>query len=193
VSVRTCRVCANAQVRLCGHARFRADASVVSLGNFITDAKVRPCGHAGFRADTSVLSPGNFITDATVRPSHGRLSSHCPIVRPSIIVCVTTLMTRSTSHSLECRPSQEPPTHKLQGHLWWVLIRMNCLMSRQHWSLIVTCHNGTLQGSPIGLVVNAMPNRQPPMSSALLGLPRTPKALLLQHTREGKLNMMGPR
>jgi hypothetical protein len=66
-------------------------------------------------------------------------------------------------------------------------------MSRQHWSLIVTCHNGTLLGSPTDLVVNAMPNKEPPMSSALLGLPRAPKALLLQHTEEGKLNMVVPR
>jgi hypothetical protein len=66
-------------------------------------------------------------------------------------------------------------------------------MSRQHWSLIVTCHNGTLLGSPTDLVVNAMPNKKPPMSSALLGLPRAPKALLLQHTEEGKLNMVVPR
>jgi hypothetical protein len=40
---------------------------------------------------------------------------------------------------------------------------------------------------------NAMPNKEAPMSSALLGLPRAPKALLLQHTGEGKLNMVGPR
>jgi hypothetical protein len=55
------------------------------------------------------------------------------------------------------------------------------------------CHSGTLQGSPTDLVVNAMPNKEAPMTSALLGLPRVPKALLLQHTGEGKLNMMGPR
>jgi hypothetical protein len=52
--------------------------------------------------------------------------------------------TRSTSHSLECRPGPKPPTQNLQGHPWRVLTRMNCLMSRQHWSLIVTCHSGTL-------------------------------------------------
>jgi hypothetical protein len=40
---------------------------------------------------------------------------------------------------------------------------------------------------------NAMPNRQPPRSSALLGLPRAPKALLFQHTGVGKLSMVGPR
>jgi hypothetical protein len=50
-----------------------------------------------------------------------------------------------------------------------------------------------LRGSPTDLVVNAMPNKEAPMSSALLGLPRAPKALLLQHTVEGKLNMVGPR
>jgi hypothetical protein len=31
------------------------------------------------------------------------------------------------------------------------------------------------------------------MSSALLRLPRAPKALLLQHTGEGKSNKVGPR
>jgi hypothetical protein len=36
------------------------------------------------RADASVLSPGNFITDATVRLSHGRPSAHRPIVCPSV-------------------------------------------------------------------------------------------------------------
>jgi hypothetical protein len=97
---------------------------------------------------------------------------------------------RSNSHSLECRLGPESPTQILQGHPWRVLIRMNCLMSRQHWSLIVTCHNGTLRGSPTGLVVNAMPNKEAPMSSALLGLPRAPKALLLEHTGEGKFNMV---
>jgi hypothetical protein len=57
----------------------------------------------------------------------------------------------------------------------------------------VTCHNGTLLGSRTDLVINAMPNRQPPRSSALLGLPRAPKALLLQHTGIEKLSMVGPR
>jgi hypothetical protein len=52
---------------------------------------------------------------------------------------------------------------------------MNCLMSRQHWSLIVTCHNGTLRGSPTDLVVNAMPSKQPPTSSALLKFARGSK------------------
>jgi hypothetical protein len=101
--------------------------------------------------------------------------------------------TRSTSHSLEYRPGPKPPTQNLQGHPWRVLTRMNCLMSRQHWSLIVICHSGTLRGSPIDLVVNAMPNKEAPMSSALLGLPRALKALLLQHTGEGISNMVGPR
>jgi hypothetical protein len=32
-----------------------------------TDVGLRPRGHAHVRADPSVLSPGNFITDATVR------------------------------------------------------------------------------------------------------------------------------
>jgi hypothetical protein len=61
-------------------------------------------------------------------------------------------------------------------------LESNCDMSQ--WQL---------QGSPTDLVVNAMPNKEPPMSSALLGLPRIPKALLLQHTGEGKPNMVGPR
>jgi hypothetical protein len=44
------------------------------------------------RADTSVLSLGNFITDATVRPRHGRPSGHHPTVRPSAIVRLTILI-----------------------------------------------------------------------------------------------------
>jgi hypothetical protein len=35
--------------------------------------------------------PGNFKKDATVRPSHGRPHGHRPIVRPSVIVRLTTL------------------------------------------------------------------------------------------------------
>jgi hypothetical protein len=54
----------------------------------------------------------------------------------------------------------------------------------------VTCYNGTLLGSCIDPVVNAMLNTQPPRSSALLGLPRAPKALLLQHIGIRKLNMV---
>jgi hypothetical protein len=57
----------------------------------------------------------------------------------------------------------------------------------------MTCHNGTLLGSRTDLVVNAMPNRQPPTSSALLGLPRAPKALLLQQTGVGESNMVATR
>ena len=38
-----------------------------------------------------------------------------------------------------------------------------------------------------------MPNKEPPMSSALLRLLRASKVLLFQHTREEKLNMVGPR
>jgi hypothetical protein len=45
------------------------------------------------RADASVLSPGNFIADARVRPSHGRPRGHRPIVCRSVIVRVTTLIT----------------------------------------------------------------------------------------------------
>ena len=54
----------------------------------------------------------------------------------------------------------------------------------------MTCHNGILLGSCTNSIVNAMSNRQPPRSSALLGLPRAPKALLLQHIMVGKLNMV---
>jgi hypothetical protein len=54
----------------------------------------------------------------------------------------------------------------------------------------MTCHNGTLFGSCIDPVVNAMPNRQAPRSSALLRLPKAPKALLLQHTSVEKFNMV---
>ena len=35
-----------------------------------------------------------------------------------------------------------------------------------------------------------MPNKEPPISSALLGLPKVPKAPLLQHVGERKLNMV---
>jgi hypothetical protein len=57
----------------------------------------------------------------------------------------------------------------------------------------MACHNGTLLGSYIDPIINAMPNRQPQRSSELLGLPRAPKALLLQLTRVGKLNMVATR
>jgi hypothetical protein len=50
-----------------------------------------------------------------------------------------------------------------------------------------------LLGSRTDPVINAMPKRQPPRSSALLELPRIPKALLLQHTGVGKLNMVATR
>jgi hypothetical protein len=54
----------------------------------------------------------------------------------------------------------------------------------------VIYRNGTLLGSSIDLVVNAMPNRQPPRSSVLLGLPRALIALLFQHIVVGKFNMV---
>jgi hypothetical protein len=57
----------------------------------------------------------------------------------------------------------------------------------------MTCHNGILLGSCTDSVVNAMSNRQPPRSSALLGLPRAPRALLLQHIGVRKLNMVATR
>jgi hypothetical protein len=99
-------------------------------------------------------------------------------------------MTSSTSHSLEYRLGPKWPTHNKQGHRWQVLTWMNCLMSQRHWSLTVTCHSGTLLGFCTDPIVNAMPNRQPPMSSALFGLPRALKALLLQHAMVEKLNMV---
>jgi hypothetical protein len=71
--------------------------------------------------------------------------------------------------------------------------RKNCLISQQHWNLIVSCHNGTLLGSCLDPIVNAMSNCQPPMSNALLGLPRAPKAFQLQHTMIGKINMVANR
>jgi hypothetical protein len=40
--------------------------------------------HKGVRADASVLSLGNFRTDATMRLSHGRPSGHRPTFRPSV-------------------------------------------------------------------------------------------------------------
>jgi hypothetical protein len=58
-------------------------------------------------------------------------------------------------------------------------IESNCDMS-----------SGTLLGSQKNSIVNAMSNRQPPRSGALLGLPRAPKVLLLQHTVVGKVNMV---
>jgi hypothetical protein len=54
----------------------------------------------------------------------------------------------------------------------------------------VTCHNCPLLGSHTDPVVNAMPNKQPQRSSALLGLLMAPKAFLLQYTGVGKLNMV---
>jgi hypothetical protein len=61
---------------------------------------VHPRGHARDRADASVLPPGNFITDATVRPSHGRPSGHRPTVCPSAIARVTTLAAALSVNSL---------------------------------------------------------------------------------------------
>jgi hypothetical protein len=49
------------------------------------DACARPRGWQCFTL-------GNFKTDATVRPSHERPYGHCPTVRPSVIVRVTTLL-----------------------------------------------------------------------------------------------------
>jgi hypothetical protein len=73
-----------------------------------TDAGARPRRQVGVYADASRFIPGNFIMDATVRPSHGRPSGHRPIVRPSAIVCVTTLL----QHPLVQAPECEGPPHK---------------------------------------------------------------------------------
>jgi hypothetical protein len=54
----------------------------------------------------------------------------------------------------------------------------------------VICYNGTLLGFFIDPIINAMPNKHPQISGALLGLPKAPKALLLQHIVVGKLNMV---
>jgi hypothetical protein len=50
--------------------------SAQTHGRICLDKLVSAWTHRGVRADTSVLSPSNFITDATVRPSHGRPSGH---------------------------------------------------------------------------------------------------------------------
>jgi hypothetical protein len=62
-----------------------------------------------------------------------------------------------------------------------------------HVTTVLESDYGTLLGSRIDPVVNAMPNRQPQRSSVMLGLPRAPKALLLQYTEVGKLNMVATR
>jgi hypothetical protein len=66
--------------------------------------------NATVRADASVLSPCNFITEATVRPSHGRPSGHRPIVRPSIIVRMTTLPETHTDER-EVRTDEKVGAH----------------------------------------------------------------------------------
>jgi hypothetical protein len=62
------------------------------------------------------------------------------------------------------------------------VLEFDCDMSQ--WQLLRSCTDP---------VVNAMPNKQPPWSSALLGLPRVPKALLLQHIGIEKFNMVATR
>jgi hypothetical protein len=75
------RVVASAQMQLFARTRsaVHADARVCLRGRAMS---ARTC--CCIRADASVLSPGNFITDATVRPSHERPSGHRPIIRPSV-------------------------------------------------------------------------------------------------------------
>jgi hypothetical protein len=70
------------------------------------------------------------------------------------------------------------------------MTKINCLMSQRHWSLTMICHNGTLLGFCIVQIINAMSNKQPLISGALLGLPQALKTLLLQHTMIGKTNMV---
>jgi hypothetical protein len=48
-------------------------------GRGVVSARTHPV-----RADASVLSPGNFITNATVRPNHGQSNGHRPIVHPFV-------------------------------------------------------------------------------------------------------------
>jgi hypothetical protein len=89
------------------------------------------------------LPPGSRIWRAkkSLVAQSGSWTSH------HVMMATLIDLIRSTFHNLEYKPGPEPPTQKLQGHLWWVLTRMNCLMSRQHWSPIVTCHTGLSRGS----------------------------------------------
>jgi hypothetical protein len=64
----------------------------------------------------------------------------------------------------------------------------NCIMSQRHWSLIVTCPTNTLLGFCKDPIVYAITNKQLQMLGALLGLPKAPKALLLQRTKVKKKN-----
>jgi hypothetical protein len=94
-----------------GTACVRADAFWRPRGRIFASARtchvradelLRPRGRAlsartlgCVRTEKSVLFPCNFITDATVRPSHDWPSGHRLIVRPSVIVRVTTLPDRA--------------------------------------------------------------------------------------------------
>jgi hypothetical protein len=102
-------------------------------------------------------------------------------------------LTRSTFHNLNCKLDPERRTQNFQSHHLWPKTMKNCLISKQHWSPIVTCYNGTLLGSYTDSIINTMPNRQPPMLGALLGLARAPKEFLLQQTMVGKINMVALR
>jgi hypothetical protein len=99
-------------------------------------------------------------------------------------------LTRSTFYSLKCKPGWEWPTQSLWRHQLWLQTMNNCLISQQHWSPIVICYSGILLGFCTNPIVNAMPNKQPPMSSALHTLPRGSKTLLLQQTMIGRNNMV---
>jgi hypothetical protein len=53
-------------------------------GRICADTPMSALTHRSVRADASVLSPGNFITDATVCPSHERPNGYRPSVRASV-------------------------------------------------------------------------------------------------------------
>jgi hypothetical protein len=54
------------------------------LGRVCADASATARTQGRVRADASLFTPGNFITDATVRLSHGWSSGHRPSVHPSV-------------------------------------------------------------------------------------------------------------
>jgi hypothetical protein len=72
------------------HASAQTTMSAWTLG-CVRGCPMSARTHDRVRADASVLPPCNFITDAIMRLSHGRPSGHRPTIRPSVIVCVTTL------------------------------------------------------------------------------------------------------
>jgi hypothetical protein len=82
-------------------------------GRIFASARTLEC----IRVDASVLSLGNFITDA-MHPSHGRPSGHRPSVRPSVIVRVTTLV--QANRVLIQKPRKKILVH-IQSRNWIVL------------------------------------------------------------------------